>query len=209
MKKEYTYVTCDNCKDWKEEYINQAGRLPCRRCNDTHQVINPKEILCNLCGECMCPDYENEQGTWYSQEPHGLYEASVTGGYESYHLFDMNKYTFSFCELCLRKLFVLCKIKPKVEDVNLGTGETTEIDWEDDQIPYEYRIWEGNGGAHQAYLNKMCNAVKECPNRALYTVKLSDEFTEHCCCEEHQSRWDNTINAELVKFISNVFKPFL
>lgn len=152
----------------------------------------------------MCPI-----GACEEQIPHGLYNASVRGRYSSYYLINLNRYRFSFCEACLRKMFMLCKIKPKIEDANIVNGDAVEIPYEEDQRRVEYRIWEDDGGAHRAYLNKKCNAIKDCPNNALYTVLLSEEFTEHCCCEEHRDDWKNTINAELVKFIPNVLKPFL
>jgi hypothetical protein len=73
---------------------------------------------------------------------------------------------------------------------------------------YEYRIWKDTGGHHQAYLNRKCNFVKDCPNRAEYTQLISGDFTEGCACEEHKTLWDYA-NSKLVKFISNVLKPFL
>lgn len=199
MKKEHSYVKCQGC-NWHLE--NNTGRdwaeSPCKQCKNTRKVIDPREILCNLCGECMCPI-----GTMNEQYPHGLFEASVAGGYDSYHLLDMTRYTFSFCEKCLRQLFMQCKIKPLLESA--GRDKM----WEDDQKSYEYHLWTDGGGAHQAYLDGKCNAVKDCLNAASFTVFLSDHFTEDACCEEHKARWTNCMNAELKKFIPNVLKPFL
>jgi len=178
-------------------------------------MINPDELLCNLCGGPMCPHEVKMSGTWQSDVRHGLVDAKVVGGYESYHLLDMNQYTFSFCEQCLRKLFVQCKIKPEVHRMNFSSGlvgdleEREEYPWEDDQKSYEYRVWCDDGKHHQAYLNKKCNAAADCPEKAFYTVWLSDHFTEDSCCEEHTSRWRNCVNAKLVPFIPNVLKPFL
>jgi len=109
----------------------------------------------------MCPI-----GTMNEQIPHGLIDAQVTGGYDSYHLFDMTSYKFNFCEKCLRQLFMQCKIKPFISDVD-GGDHTTEDAWNIDQEYYEYRLWTDNGGRHQAYINKKCNMKKDCPNDAV------------------------------------------
>lgn len=210
MKKEHTYVECQSCKwrleqniatdyDWEEN--------PCRHCNNARVVIDPRELLCNMCGECVCPI-----GTMNEQYPHGLFNAKVTGGYDSYHLLDMNQYKFSFCEKCLRQMFMQCKIKPEVHDMNIGSDliaiEGDEQSWEQDQEYYEYRLWKDNGGYHQAYLDGKCNSKKDCPNRAVYTLLHNDtEFTEDALCEEHKG--NKYFNSTLTKFIPNVLKPFL
>jgi hypothetical protein len=148
-----------------------------------------------MCGGTMCPI-----GSMNGQIPHGLYNAKVSGGYDSYHLLDMNTYVFSFCEECLRKLFMQCKIPPLVNN--------NPEEFAHDQTQYEYREWQRTGGYHQAYLDRKCNFVKDCPNRAEYTQLISDSFTENCCCEEHKQLWGYG-NSRLTKFIPNVLKPFL
>jgi hypothetical protein len=196
MSKEHTYVVCRSCGHWSDHLRRKEI---CRACNNTRQVIDPREILCNLCGECMCPvDTMNEQ------VPHGLYQAEVTGGYNSYHLFDMSKYVFSFCEKCLRQLFIQCKIKPEIFDINRGREEG----WELDQKYYEYMIWKDNGEHHQAYLNSRCNTEKDCPNSAVYTRLHNDEFSENCACEDHKDEHAYS-NSKLTKFISPVLRVFL
>jgi hypothetical protein len=202
MKNKHTYVECHGCKWQLEQNIvpdRDWVKNPCPNCNNTRQVIDPKEILCNMCGECMCPF-----GTMNEQVPHGLHDAKVQGGYDSYHLMDMTMYTFSFCELCLRKLFNQCKIPPKLKDGSQYDEPTYALD----QESYEYRLWCDNGGHHQAYLNKKCNIKKDCPNIAIYTL-LHDhnEFTEEALCEEHKDR--KYSNSTLTKFIPNILKPFL
>ncbi len=198
MEQKHNYVDCDRCGHWQDDYRRTHC---CEQCNNTRKTIDPKEILCNMCGECMRP-----LGTHNEQYPHGLEDASVQGGYDSYHLFDMTRYTFSFCEKCLRRLFNECKIPPKVED-NIDL-RPIEYAWARDQEMYEYRIWKDNGGHHQAYLDKKCNFVKDCPNRAVYTQLISNDFTENCSCEEHKELWGYG-NSKLTKFIPNVLKPFL
>lgn len=205
------YIDCNRCKIWKTHIIDQ----PCPDCNDTGKVADPQSILCNMCGESMCHNIVVPSGKWNPDKPHGLYKAQATGGYESYHLLDMNQYTFSFCEECLRKLFFQCKIKPDVHEMDFcinGTSpfviEVAEMTYEKDLESYEYRVWKDGPGHHQAYLDKKCNSVKDCPNQAVYTL-LHDhvEFTENTFCEDHKDR--KYLNSTLVKFIPNVLKPFL
>ena len=169
---------------------------------------NKLEVLCNLCGNSCCPNEKTLFGAWKSNTAHGLIDASVTGGYESYHLFDLTRYTFSLCEKCLRQLFIKCVIKPKLHDVLISGGVYQEQSWESDLEGYEYRVWCDEGNHHQAYLNKKCNFVKDCPNQAVYTQLISKNFTENCCCEDHKDLFAYS-NAQLVKFISNTLKPFL
>lgn len=205
MKKDFTLVDCYWCKN-RSVAAELYGK--CSYCNDSGKVINPKEILCNLCGGCMCSQYE------HAQYPLGLYNAKVIGGYESDHLLDLNSYTFNFCEKCLRELFIKCKIKPDINEVILGsnlTGQDLEeegMSFEKDQEIYEYMVWDRNGGRHQNYIDGLCNFIKDCKNKAIYTQNLSDEFTENCCCEEHKNK-SNPVNGEFVPFISNILKPFL
>lgn len=200
----YRYVKCQNCAYFLEHCPERDwSASPCLQCNNTRQVIDPRDILCNLCGECMCP-----LGTMNEQYPHGLYNAHVMGAYESYHLFDMTRYTFSFCEKCLRELFNQCKVKPGVHEITSCDSEAVKMTWENDQKAYEYRVWKDNGGHHQAYLDGKCNFVKDCPNKAAYTQLISGDFTEDCCCEEHKDLMAYS-NSKLTKFIPNVLKAFL
>ena len=200
----HNYVKCHGCA-WRLEQMSDYDwrTNPCKQCNNTREVIDPKEILCNMCGETMCPI-----GTHNEQIPHGLHEAKVTGGYDSYHLFDMTTYIFSFCEKCLRRLFNDCKVKPIIYDTSFEGDLTREEQWEQDQEAYEYRLWKDEGGHHQAYVNRKCNFVKDCPNTALYTQLISGDFTEGCSCEAHKDLWGYA-NSSLTKFISDTLKPFL
>lgn len=205
MKKEHTYIKCTGCK-WQLE--NCPGRRdweekPCRQCQNTRLVVKPEEILCNLCGETMCPI-----GTMNEQHPHGLFEAKVVGGYDSYHLLDMNRYTFSFCEKCLRQLFIQCKIKPEVHDISFQDEIVSDSGWTEDQQAYEYKVWKDAGGFHEAYMNRKCNVVKDCPNTAVYTLLHNHiKFTEEALCEQHKDH--KYLNSTLTKFIPNVLKTFL
>ena len=216
MKNKHTYVKCQCC-DWRSaQHDYDESKDRCKQCNNTRMVIDPREILCNMCGETLCPI-----GTANEQYPHGLHNATVVGGYESYHLSDMSRYTFSFCEKCLRNMFIQCKIKPTINDTDFETRpwdpplpDGSNHKWERDQKGYEYRVWKDNGGHHQAYVNGKCNFSKDCPNKAIYSQveKHPDDgesgFSEDCSCEEHKS-WQAYSNYKLVKFIPNILKPFL
>jgi hypothetical protein len=141
-------------------------------------------------------------------------DAKVTGGYDSHHLFDLTTYIFSFCEECLRKLFNQCKIKPRLHDTNITTGELgPEESWEQDQEYYEERIWQSSSAPHEAYLNKQCNTKKDCPHEAVYSIFYEGEsdyiFTEQTSCEAHKSNWKNHVSVVLKSYVSNKLKPFL
>jgi hypothetical protein len=193
MNKQYNYIDCIRCTYWS---IDTRREFLCNYCNNSLKVIDPKEILCNLCGGPM--RYLGTEGEYY---PCGLENAVVRGQYDSYHMLDDNVYKFSFCEECLRKLFNQCKIKPDL------SGSDVPMTWEEDQKYYEYRVWEDTGGHHQAYLNKKCNRIKDCPNVALYTLLYDKEFSEDCTCEEHKDLY--CISSTLTKFIPDVLKAFL
>ena len=207
MSKKISLIDCVHCIDWddKDRFFQS-----CPRCKGEGKIPNPKELLCNLCGECMCPI-----GTMNETHPHGLYEAKVTGGYDSYHLFDLNTYIFSFCEKCLRQLFVQCKIKPTVYDTNISSGDLEgEFTWEADQGGYEERLWQDSDAPHQAYLAKKCNQQKDCPNDAVYSIFYDWEdqgglkFTEGTTCEKHKPTWPSS-SAIMKPYVGDKLKPFL
>ena len=180
----YNYIKCKAC-EWS---LNNDPNInwdiyPCIKCNNTRLVIDPKEILCNLCGEYMSD---------INQDPLGLYNAEVIGGYSSYYLLDMNKYTFSLCEKCLRSLFIQCKIKPNIQCLL----DSSEESWNNDQRQYEYRVWKDTDGHHNAYLNNKCNTIKDCPHTAIYSVLFYNEFTEDCVCETHKSYFKHNASAK-------------
>ena len=74
--------------------------------------------LCNLCGlSCVIGPSESP-----ASGPHGLIEATVTGGYESTPgngcgaLDDMVRHSFSLCEFCLDWLFSKFNVPVAVDD---------------------------------------------------------------------------------------------
>jgi hypothetical protein len=198
MEQETKLVDCHRCGYWTDE---RRFKEVCAQCNNTRKTVDPSTILCNRCGECMRP-----LGTHNEQYSHGLEKAEVTGGYDSYHLFDCTTYRFSICEKCLREVFNQFKIKPTVIDQT--SSDNKEDPWELDQRAYEYRVWKDEGGHHKAYMEKRCNSVKDCFNRAVYTLLHNGDFTEDSACEEHKTARCYS-NTRLTKFISHILKPFL
>ncbi len=204
MNEKENYIACPYCKEWTD--IRRVTNI-CHTCNNSKLVRDPREVLCNNCGGTMCPI-----GTMNEIHPHGLHKAKVTGGFNSYHLFDMTRYTFSLCEKCLRELFNKFIIPPELNEFDVfddSVGQTEP--WYQDQKNYEYRIWCDDGGHHQAYLNKKCNEVKDCPNDATWTVLLNSDYSENCCCDIHKEKYNTAYPSsyKLVKFIPHTLKAFL
>ena len=194
-------IDCSHCGHW--DIARKIMGDICKACNNTGKVRDPKRILCNMCAGPMRP-----LGTENEQYVHGI-ETSVLGGYQSYHLFDMTRYHFNFCEECLRKMFDQCKISPRIEECNFDGGAEEAFTYAQDKEHYDYKVWSDTGGHHQAYLDRKCNRAKNCPNTALYTVLYRGEFTENCACEEHKEVWFHANYNKLTKFIPNVLKAFL
>lgn len=171
MHSEINQVDCDWCIDWGED---RRKEVRCPRCNDSRKVPDPKEVICNLCGECTRP-----LGTFVEQSVHGLENLEVIGGYFSTHLFDLRSYSFSLCEKCLRNIFNQCKVPPLVQEVSLSGFPSInfpstntymydeKIEYSQDKESHDYRMWCDQGGHHLAYLNKKCNSVKNCCNAAM------------------------------------------
>lgn len=199
MTPKHNYVACQWCVNYTD---NMRRESPCERCKNIKTVIDPKEILCNMCGGYM----SGILGTPNEQAIYGLYNAKVSGGYDSHYLFDMTEYTFNLCEKCLRQLFMQCLIKPGIHEF---VGGDQEANWETDQRAYEYQEWKKTGGHHQAYMNGKCNTIKDCQNDAIFTLMLHGEFTEECACQFHSEIYQTYGGEQLVDFISHTLKPFI
>lgn len=102
------------------------------------------EVLCNQCGESCCPPSSCNVGTpvkWvpdvghvviseeealalHGRDFYGLIEQTVSGGYFSSNdengLCDMESYTFSLCEKCLKTIFKGFKIPVQTKEYNFG-----------------------------------------------------------------------------------------
>lgn len=199
LGEEHNYVECKLCD---EEF--QALDLTCLACNGDKEVIDPKEILCNLCGNTLC--ITMNANDWSIQEPYGLLNCLVSGGYNSLHLSDGYNYDFNLCELCLRNLFDQFKIKPKINCYLSGKF----IEYDDELYEYKFRVWNQNGGAHNSYINELCNVHLECKNKAVYSQYYDDDFTEVCSCEEHKDKLKIGFpNYKIGPFVKNNLKLFL
>ncbi len=167
---------------------------------------------CNLCGESMIGYHGYKSGMMDPIKigPQGLIEAKVIGTYFSDHLLDCHQYTFSLCELCLRKLFIKCVIPPKVNECSIFDEKIeSDLSFEEEQKIYEYQAFEKNGGALAAYKNGLCNSIKDCKNKAIYSHFYSGEFSTKCCCEEHWVLNKNCLNLKLEKFIPDSLKVYI
>lgn len=194
------FVDCKNCKDWSQE---RKFKNTCGICKGLGFIQDPKEILCNYCGGSMHPDPSDVN--W--QTPDGLLNAKVTGNYSTNHLTDEVLYIFSLCERCLRQLFNLCVIPPKIYD---SRSPSVELNYDADKKHYEYDQWVKNGGFSKAYRDGKCNSVKDCKEKAKYTILYGNEtFTENCCCETHLSDYNVTTWYVIVDFIPNNLRAFL
>lgn len=71
-----------------------------------------KPIICNKCRQSCVPDNSIKDGGPNCN--YGLINASFSSGYHSILEFeDMNRFTFSICEPCLKKIFYLFITPPK------------------------------------------------------------------------------------------------
>lgn len=181
------------CKGCAEKHLDPDPDLDpdnvCFYCNGTGEVPDPKEQICNNCGDCLCP----EKGINWNV-PYGLHNAKVQGSYESTHLVDYHIYTFSLCEKCLRTMFNEFKIKPKVMTHNIRR-EYDDVPFEQDQTQYEYGLYLENGGHQADYLSGKCNQVKNCGKKAVYTIcqGARKRLTNDSSCEEHKKDWQDVV----------------
>ena len=199
MKK--NYIKCNQCAYRVEQPDYDPHEELCRSCNNSRLVIDPKDILCNMCGGGMC-DIPHEPD---NQVPYGMHNHKEVGSYSSPHLTDTTTYTFSLCELCLRNMFNHFKIPP-----TMGSYMHMPIPtWQEDQEYYEERMWRESNEPHDAYMAGKCNAVKNCTHNAKYSVYFDNEFSEKCVCETHKSHYDSWSGANLKRFTQDDLKPFL
>lgn len=194
------YINCSHCSHIKNRHM--TGYL-CPKCNNSLLVPDPSNLLCNLCGSSMRS--EHKYSAALSDEPIGLHNSQVSGEYFSEHLLDLHTYIFSLCEKCIRDLFSKCVIPPTV--INYSDG--IMCDYFTDQKIYEQELWKKSEAYNQAYLDKKCNAVQNCPNEAVYTILISDEeqWSNNCSCEKHKHPPDR--NTKYVRYIPPNLKILL
>lgn len=78
-----------------------------------------------------------------------------------------------------------------------------------DKKDQDYQLWKNSEAYNQAYLNKICNKIKNCPDEAIYTILWHDEnWSNNCCCKFHKERIvDN--NCKYVRYIPPHLKILL
>jgi len=196
-----SFEQCGRCKESRQQG-NWDVALKCDLCAGKGIVPSIDAVVCNGCGGSLYP----RDGTPNAQIAHGMHDVQLTGGYSSEGLLDLNRYTFSLCERCIRlKIFHHCIIPPRVEGLARGMlGWKVESFADDDRL-WRYMEWKRNGGHGTAHLHGRCNAEIDCERAAVYSVVISDNVTEDCLCEEHKHRFDNCVNAALVSFVRASF----
>lgn len=149
------------------------------------------EKLCNYCGESLALNEFNHLGLWKSDKPHGLIDAKVQGGYESFHIFDLTEYKFSICEKCLRRMFEEFVIKPETKCYLAADISDPPYTYEKDSEYYKQRVWESDGSKKAKLATGICNATEECTNKAewyhfTYYSAEPYHFHEEIVCEKHK-----------------------
>lgn len=197
-------VKCFSCA-WRVKQPDYDGsRENCSACNNTRLVQDPAEILCSNCAGYMCPVDPQNSAEFLSQIPHGLSNVEVFGSYFSEHMTDMTKYKFNLCEKCIRNMFSKFKIKPHTYDMF-----SAPLSYDKDQEYYDYIEWSKCGGKKDAYEEGLCNAVKNCANKAIYSHFYESKFTIECSCEEHKPEIYPFSQIEIKPFISNKLNKFI
>jgi hypothetical protein len=180
------------CKNGRIVHFMTGGEIDCFECRGEGWVYDPAEYLCNACGGSLLPEYPEwwlrmhggrEKGGNHNT-PHGLVDASVTGGYDSKHIFDMTTYEWSMCEKCLRAMFETFKIPPRVDVYNGGAEP-----YEKDSEHYKFRMWERSGAALAWAREGKCNGAFECPNKTTHRLFYNHNYIgeDDSRCEEHQN----------------------
>lgn len=170
------YEPCPHCADDRA-----AGDLDraqgCPVCKGQGMRRRADSFACNKCGGPLCP-----AGTMNADNPHGLVEAKVSGGYDSYHLLDGTVYEFSICEKCLREFFNACAIPPALSSYMGGDFES----YAEERAAYERRLWRTSGGDVLKLVRGLCNVTIECENKATWRQFCSESLTERAMCDEHK-----------------------
>lgn len=170
------YRICPSCLNDRANLDTAAIALHCRECKGTGFVRSRETYVCNKCGDCLCPPI----GTMNQDAPHGLVEATVSGGYDSRHLFDTTNYSFSLCELCLRNLFNECAVPPKISHY-MGPGWKT---YQEDRVMWEDRLWE-ESEAFMAHTAAGLCTTRLCGHPATQRELISGLPTNVLACDAH------------------------
>lgn len=165
------FTKCLYCKG-KGNSSNETYISICNSCKGAGYLKNPALYTCNMCGDSLLYGSYNE--------PYGLVDQVVGGGYGSKHLFDMTSYTFSLCEKCIRDMFNKFVNPPKTIDGH------EEISFSSDQALYDYRNFCKSKEFDEKYLAGKCNYIIGCNNKAKYTIMENNGcLTRKSACATH------------------------
>ncbi len=184
------YEICEHCQMYRESGDLESA-LNCKFCSGNGIVRSGSSYVCNKCGGPMCPSPSSPNRL----VPYGLVEEKVTGGYDSFHLLDLNTYKFSLCEECLRQLFDSFTFYPDVY------YQGDKIEYSEDRKQYEDRVWRKSGGHIAKMFTGKCNTVKDCDSLAVWRVSYGPRnLSADTCCEEHKQVYDSCVSAILTPY---------
>lgn len=204
VKETPEYKACRQCAKWRaEENFGLAVR--CNSCKGTGAVRDHLSYVCNGCGGSMSPGPECDD-----RSPHGLVEASVGGGYNSYHLTDCTTYIFSLCEKCLRGAFTNFRVPPTVINRLGDSHEGPETAYEQDLDYYLHREWVRLGGQKEAFEKGLCTHRKQCGKPARWAVMHdATHVSGRAVCDEHLPHSLNAVSNRCVPVEAVVKRPSL
>lgn len=186
------YEACQSCAQYRADG-NWDEAISCCSCEGKGALRRPESFICNSCGDTL-----NRDGF-----PGGLIDATVSGGFNSWHLFDLTSYTFSICEECLRALFTSFAIPPAIHESMTTRGiDDLEPTYEEDLDYYKYRLWRHVGGHKQKLLTGACNHREYCTAHAEWRLLVDGELSGNAMCDEHRPHYENNINGRLVPALS-------
>lgn len=171
------HLPCKHCdEDRRDGKFTKATQ--CTPCGGTGIVLAGERLRCNGCGGTLSNDFCKEH------EVVGLPLVKVDGQYQSTHLNELHTYSFSICEICLRKMFESFVIPPKV--LTFAKGEIT---YEEDLDKHRQNLWLNEKGDLQKLSTGLCNRTKDCPNRAEFRELRIDGVGEKNYCNFHAEEW--------------------
>ena len=185
------HVQCKYCAEDRAKG-NFSEALKCKNCKSTGIVRSREGYICNQCGGNLCPNEDRD-------EPYGLIDQVVEGGYSSTHLTDTTTYTWSQCEGCLRKMFDGFKIPPTVGEYMLNSGHTTIDNTEPyaseaaDRIKSDQQHKANEARFFELLCNNLCterNGNDYCAKPSIMTSDHSDRtwmYYKHNGCEIHSN----------------------
>lgn len=123
---------------------------------------------------------------------YGTGPISVSGGYLSPHLTDCTSYSFAFCELCLRKIWEQCEVKPALVDYTDGTPKS----YEEDVSGWKIRLWMQDGGPEKKMPTGLCTHDEHCSEKSTHWEVCSGQLVEsRRFCQKHAQETGECMNT--------------